>query len=756
MSQPTFVQKIDGSSASAHSLTLTPGTATLAGDMLLVGVAMTAPSGTSPQQVAGIIDSAGTPVVGGVSTGVPVNTWSSLGVSNNAGVRTEWWISKGAVSVTWVEVLITGTGPIALQAIVACMLEYSGANGASTAVFQSLQANQNTISTQYILETVATTPNSPTGIMIGLFAMLGDTFNASPPSPSSAPETVRSTNSISLPPSLSSQVIEQDTLYSGTNNKSISIGGETLILAGGALNLTAESATQLATSNNVALSSMGCLYVVISGGLILNTQPGFNDQPDSSLAAGQYALGSQMAKINGNAALGMCRMEIFPGAYTNGETVALPISTVDGYQYQQNELTYIWAIQSSANSQGWLTGPTSLWYCNWEVDQDTGLVTSDEWYRNDDQSAASNDGTLMVWTIAQRQQQTLTTAVSPTWTQKDASSLVTDVAYSTDLLVAMNNNAKFAVIGQECIPCVNPSTGSNEYYNGETIPLTSLVSDADGYQYSYAEVSFVFSWRWTVQGNAISPGQPSWTGVEGLGNMYASVSSVGVVSLAIGWTLYGSDGNVNLNTDGRIAVFAFCRRARTGTPAAVAENFAEIPNTRFYPGNPIPAGLAGQILNNINEAALTPEFFGPTDYLPGATVPCPTSLIDGYVYKRSELTYIWEWHVMDTGVNDDPRTYPTTAHVRTPLFYCGSATSGALGGGGVNQSTGLVSTQVWHLPPGGPYETDTNTGIIRVTVVAVRTAQQTAVSGLGVTPPSDAGSAVVDQYPPGAITVNGT
>src|ERR1039458_1184363 len=104
--QPTFIQKIDGSAPSVHSLTLTPGVATTAGTTLLVGVVMTAPSGTSPQQVAGIVDSAGTPIVGGVSTGVPVNTWSLLGASNNAGVRTEWWISKGAVSITWLEILI--------------------------------------------------------------------------------------------------------------------------------------------------------------------------------------------------------------------------------------------------------------------------------------------------------------------------------------------------------------------------------------------------------------------------------------------------------------------------------------------------------------------------------------------------------------------------------------------------------------------------------------------------------------------------
>ena len=178
--------------------------------------------------------------------------------------------------------------------------------------------------------------------MIGLFSMLNDTFNASPPTPSFAPQTVRSTNSFSIPPAFSYQVIEQDTTASAGQFTS---GGETVTLASGALNITAESATELATAVNVGTSSMQCLYVCISGGLILNTPPGFSDQPDSSLAAGNYALGSQMAKISTNAALGMCRMEIFQGNFQNGQNASGPwVSPVDGYTYQANELTYIWGF----------------------------------------------------------------------------------------------------------------------------------------------------------------------------------------------------------------------------------------------------------------------------------------------------------------------------------------------------------------------------------------------------------------------------
>ena len=752
--QPSFVQKIDGSSASAHSLTLTPGSATTADDMLLVGVVMNPNGIESPQTVAGIIDSAGTPVVMGISTGVPVNTWAFLGGDTSDGIRTEWWACKGAVSITDLTINITGTGATGLQSIVGVMLEYSGANGVSFSVFQSLQADQNTITTQYITQTVATIPNSAAVLMIGLFAVLNDTFNASPPSPSSSLQTVRSTNSLSIPPSLSYQVIEQGTVATVGN---FSGGGENIDLSVGALNITAESATKLATSSNVVNSSMQCLYVVISGGLILNTPPGFSDQPDAALAAGLYATGVQLAKISTNAALGMCRMEIFQGLFTNGQNASGPwISPVDGYTYQANELIYVWGIASSANeTSGTITGPTALWYCNWGVDQQTGDVTCDEWYRNDSASGPSNDGQLHVFIIAQRGQTTLTVASSPTWSQQQASTFVTDVAYSTDVLTAANDNAKFAVIAQECILM-------GAFKNGDTVPRP--VSPADGHQYAYSECSFVYSWLFTTEtdNGSTQVTTPDWTPYFNLATLDAAINpSTGAVTCAVGWGGDAGQGYTRLTTYGMIQVVAFCQRARTGTPSSVANKFAEISNSLFYPGNVAPAGLFAQIINNINEAALSPEFFGPTAYEFGATIPLPVSPIDGYTYARSELTYVWEWGDMVAYPSYPP---PGGANQRTALFQ---AT--------VNQATGFIdnttylggsttfyNSVVWRLPPGGPYTPyyvagsggapDTVASAM-VLVVAVRSAQLTAITMGSNSSPS--APSISDQLPPGSITVNG-
>ncbi len=753
MPQPNFIQKIDGSSASAHSLTLTFGaaTGTANGEILLVGVILNPNGVESAQQVAGIIDSQGTPVVSGVSTGVPVNNWSQLGYSGSGGLRVEWWVCKGAQPITYLTINITGTGATGLQSIIACALEYSGANGVSNPVFQSLQASENTITTQYIEQTVATYPDSNAAIMIGLFAMLNDTFSGTPPTPALSAQTVRSTNSVSIPPALSYQVIEQDT---PAQSAILVSGGERVTLATGALNVTAESASQLATALNLGASSMQCFYIVISGGLILNTSPGFSDQPDSSLAAGQFALGSQMAKISGNAALGMCRMEFFQDIYVNGETVALPISPVDGYQYQMNELVFIWGIYSTADvNNGWITGPEALWFCNWDVDQETGLVSCTEWYRADGNKGVSNDGHLIVTTVAQRQMQTLTVAATPSWTQLQASTFVTDLPYATNYLTEMNDDSKFAVIAQECIPM-------GLYVNGATVPVP--ISPADDYQYSYAETTFVFSWAFTTLNTDTEmvplPCPPYYT----LASLNAAINaSTGAVTCAVGMMGDGGENYTNYTTLGAIQVFALTRRSRTGTPAVVANQFAEISNTLFYPGMKLPAGIGAQVVNNINEAANTPEYFGPTLYALGQVIPLPVSPVDGYEYQASECTCIYEWGQMTPGPwppssGSNNRTALFSAQINAQAGAAGVIANSSVTSGGITTYTSVI----WRLEPGGPYDPETSPGgsgnvEVMVLVVGSRSAQQSEINNYGSTPPSDTGTTTADQLAAGPITVNG-
>jgi hypothetical protein len=201
------------------------------------------------------------------------------------------------------------------------------------------------------------------------------------------------------------------------------------------------------------------------------TQPGFADLPNTALAPENVSLGVHVARIASNAGFGISRLEVFIGNYANGETVPLPVSLIDGYQYSLDELTFIWGIQTSVDTTShWITGPDSLFYCAWLVDQATGTVSCQEWYRrsgDNDDTQSSNDGRLAVYTVAQRQQTTLLVA-SPLTAYTDVSngSLVTDAALTSGLIDQLNTNAKFGALNTECIYM-------GEFYDSQTVPSRS-------------------------------------------------------------------------------------------------------------------------------------------------------------------------------------------------------------------------------------------------------------------------------------------
>lgn len=437
-------------------------------------------------------------------------------------------------------------------------------------------------------------------------------------------------------------------------------------------------------------------------GLTLPFPPGYSDLQDSVLVAGNPALSIDIGKIAYNAAFGMARLEVFPtGPYKNGDTVPLPISPIDGYPYSQNEVSYIWAIQNSVDqATGWITGKDSLWYCAWLVDQATGKVFSDEWYRRSGSHYAgqhTNDGTLWVWTIGQRQRTNLVMAASPTYSSISSALIGTDDALVQSLIQGLNDDAKFSVVNDEVIYL-------GEFYNGQTVPQP--VSPADGYTYSYAECKFMHSWRWTPNGNNTTVVAPPISYGQ-LGPMKASVSALGVVSTSIGYL--DANGNLNTVNDGRISIFAFC--VRSGTPATLtpaANLFASLDPNLFMPGSTLRYTTVQQILNNLLEAICTPEFFGPTTHQNGDTIPLPTSTIDGYAYARSELFYIWTF--TDT-------TNATGTNLRMASF-----------GGQIDNTTGLVHLYGYRLPPGGPYTFEDQTQP-RITVITVaRRAAQAAAA----------------------------
>lgn len=83
-------------------------------------------------------------------------------------------------------------------------------------------------------------------------------------------------------------------------------------------------------------------------------QPGAVDLPDSSLATDQPLTDYSLTKISNNAKFAAVRPETFFGWYKNGETIRLPLSPVDGYQYARSELEYevaAWDSRAPASGQ---------------------------------------------------------------------------------------------------------------------------------------------------------------------------------------------------------------------------------------------------------------------------------------------------------------------------------------------------------------------------------------------------------------------
>ncbi len=157
-------------------------------------------------------------------------------------------------------------------------------------------------------------------------------------------------------------------------------------------------------------------------------------------------------------------------------------------------------------------------------------------------------------------------------------------------------------------------------------------------------------------------------------------------------------------------------------------SFDEIDMSDLLFGNTLRASRLSQLNENMKQALLTPEFFGPADYSNGDTVSIPTSSVDGYTYDRSELFYIWEWREQNAD--------STGQHYRIPAFYA------------IIDSVGLVTLQVWRLKNGGPYITEPDAGDatikLRVTTIGMRGMTPDHDPSFSSNAPTDVSTSTVD------------
>ena len=147
--------------------------------------------------------------------------------------------------------------------------------------------------------------------------------------------------------------------------------------------------------------------------LILTSQPGFTELPDSTFDAGNPLTSAAMKSLNADAKFGAVRNEQFWGYYGNDETITLPVSPVDGYEYARNELIYefnwYWTGSSPGNlngthvapQRGSTSGQGTLLQMGADINQSTGLVSTKVSYYKTSQMDTT-DGILKVTVHAQR------------------------------------------------------------------------------------------------------------------------------------------------------------------------------------------------------------------------------------------------------------------------------------------------------------------------------------------------------------------
>jgi hypothetical protein len=454
--------------------------------------------------------------------------------------------------------------------------------------------------------------------------------------------------------------------------------------------------------------------------LALTTVPGFNDLSSVPLQANKFSIGVHISAINANASFGLVRLEIFTGVYAHGDTVALPVSPVDGYTYQRSELMYLWVPANTADQKtGWASyrEPWTMWYGIWNVDQTTGEVSSEIGYRgnNDhkDRQATTNDGIVQVFVIAQRQKTGLIMSASPSFVRHPDTDFYVNRALNTSLISDLNKNAKFSIVNTEIIYC-------GEFFNGQTVPQP--VSPVDGHVYAYADCWFQTSWRWTTDtdgsGNPIKPAINKGQ----LQDWSASVTTSGLVKIANTAVAYELSGTHSYTT-GKVAVFAFCNRALGTTFPASVNLFSEVTDDKFAPGSSLRASTLKQVNRNINQAVCTPEFFAPANYNNGATIPLPTSPLDGYTYARSELFYIWDW------ANTGPSVF---ASGRLSLVH-----------GGIS-AAGVVTISDYRLNSGASSVSLAHEGAMRVVVVGFRSRTLASPPVAALSPPGFGSDDVAD------------
>lgn len=552
---PSYVGNLSNhvSTVSALSLSYTP---TL-GNMVLLFLTVNGNGNT-----VSVADDAGLDIFNN-----PLNTWELLGNNTVNGLRTELWACpKLLTAITKVKVIFSQSNGLVSYSL----LEYSGASVAAVGSTSNSGGYSN-------LFFNGTATNNSAIMVVGFVCQ--DLYPAVGSGTPWQPH---------IPPHPITPAVER-----GNTGQLLEVQEQTVI---NAETLTAEAVVGYFPSAD----GIAALGVVLTGGISLSIPPGFADIDHTKLVAGDVLNALVLNQINMNGTLGMVRPEFFYSVQQDGSTVPLPVSPIDGYNYVADELIYIYTPSTTFDAAtGWVSANGVLFYVQWDIDQVTGAVTCQEYYHPDGNKPVNktSDGELLVLTVAQRAKGALNLAFQPSLFELPFASFAQDKAVTQSMMQALAENSKFAALKAE-VMCMG------EFVNGQTVPQP--VSPEDGYVYSYGEVKFVSSWKWTTYPTSFGPppmasanGGNSDGGWSQLNQLQASVGATGVVNCQVFFYNHGAiDPSAAPNGStayGRLVVFAFCNRNKGinfSIPALNSNGGAQATPVTMFTKIPAPIGTA--------------------------------------------------------------------------------------------------------------------------------------------------------------------
>lgn len=465
--------------------------------------------------------------------------------------------------------------------------------------------------------------------------------------------------------------------------------------------------------------------------LTLETVPGFANLPDAAFEAEKPASGVNLIKVSENAAFGLVRTEFFVGIYKHGDQVPLPVSERDGYAYSREELIYSWGLYSTFNpSSGWITGPDSLWYAAWLVNQADGKVYSVEWYRRSSNAnpngTQSNDGQLMVFTIGQRLSKFAVPAVAGSFpslpdTAQVSGSAISDsniLRLSSDLvskrrytLSRLTLKSASVANGFDCTAAALVKTQPDSDTVVEVVPITfnggsrihtaaldeTVVTDPipmkldPGFDYYYViacDNIYGMGGASRAAGNITATGHPggglpSYSFVQGdWTNGTPPAGAVGIFT----------NFNQSYPVWGMFAALEFSE-ADTEAPG----QFNVIDAAHFYQDRPLNTTLAKQLNQNSKYSIFNTEVIYMGEFVDGDTIPNPVSPADGTVYDYSQCKFqhSWRWTTYGSTFKTGPDGLPTIVQPALDLGQLDRLN--AL----VTDSTGDVAIDVQYYPAHG-------------------------------------------------------